>query len=373
MVKDFNKECMNLVSVIKGKNGYIISKNLYQSFIMSFAKYNYSINEERILIAIVNSLQDIIKDSINNIDNDIVVKMINSFDYIETDICISDLCESSRIIRYSELIDVCKSLSNKTITIEYKNKDTGDIINKNVNLLTGYIEFTNKHNIRVGINKDIALCLIDMSMGYNGYNMRYILRLKSSYSMRIFRFICNKAGSSVFCTSIESFINKLCLGDSYIRNSNNLYSLLKRITNDINSDYVGWDKKVRYRISKNIIYFDVANKNEDFDTHPNLKKKTNSDKISKTIERMEMLNGKNIIDMFRNLLYMDDKFISLNALSIQQFISIYILGTSKSDEAINRIHSIIENKGGAKCTKRKNAMAIINSYISVYMSKNDKI
>lgn len=362
----------NLVSVIKDSNGCIISKNLYQSFITSFAKYNYSINEERILISVINSLQEIIKDSVDNINNDIVIKMLGSFDYIEVDVCISDLCEHSRTIRSTELVDVCKSLSNKNIIIEYRDKKTNETIYKNVNLLNGYMEFTNQYNVRLGINKDIALCLVDMAMGYSSYNMKYILRLKSSYSMRIFRFICNKTGSSVFYISINSFIDKMCLSDSYIKYKNNLYSLLKRIVDDINSEHVGWDKKTRFHIENDVIHFDVASKNDDFDDAPVLKSKTNGDNVKKVISMMELTHGKDVINIFRKRLYMNDKIIAINRKSISQFIAIYINGTSEKDKVVNNIRFSIDSLNISSIqTKRKYIISMINAYISSYNKSNN--
>lgn len=348
-------------SEMKEISGNFINKNLYQSFITSFARYDYNINEEKILIAIVDSLQDIIKECIDIDSDELVSKMICSFESIDVDINVHGLFSNGSQIQYSLIDKAMLSLSKKDIVIEYVDKINGKDITKTVNLINGTIKIKNEHTIQVNVDKEVALCLIDISNGYKRFNLKYIMRMKSAYSMRIFKLISSNTGNDIFHCSIDTFKYKLCIDDKYSDNRN-LRRLMNRIIDDINSDYVGWDNEVKFRIKKNMIYFDVKKKKDEWDNVTNRK--------YKSIQSMENIYGKNIVDTFRDVFCMTDEFINKNESNIRLFIRIYILGTSQPEKAINSIAAIISQEE-SKISKMRKAMAIIKTYNEMF--KNNKV
>lgn len=348
-------------SETKGISGGFINKSLYQSFITSFARYDYSINEEKILIAIVDSLQEIIKECIDRDNDELVSKMICSFESIDVDINVHGLFSNGSQIQYSLIDKAMLSLSKKDIVIEYIDKINEKYITKTVNLINGTIKIKNEHTIQVNVDKEVALCLIDISNGYKKFNLKYIMRMKSAYSMRIFKLISSGIGNDIFHCEIDTFKYKLCIDDKYSDNRN-LRRLINRIINDINSDYVNWSNEVRCRIKNNIIYFDVKRKEDEWDVVTRKK--------HKSISIIENLYGKKIVNTFRNILCMTDDFIDKNESNIRLFIRIYILGTSQPERAINSIAAAISNEK-SRLLKMKKAMSIINKYNEMF--KNGEI
>jgi plasmid replication initiation protein len=151
--------------------------DLIQSYILTSAKYDYTVYEKRILYRIIELMQDYTAGKKLN-QKYSIRKTI--FDDIDITMPISAFMTEGDDSNYSRTKKALLSLNGKTV--EYKDKNTWAAYNlierPEIHYSGGYASFR--------ISPKIAKAFLDFSKGYSKYELVTAMNFVSSYSMRFY-------------------------------------------------------------------------------------------------------------------------------------------------------------------------------------------
>ena len=162
------------------------SKEITQSYLTTTAKYNFSVNEKRILYKIIEHTQYFLKGEKLN-------KKINIFEKLDENICKIQLpiadCFPTDNGNYVIVKDALKSLQSKTIEFEIKSRNGyywafGGLIFSPTFNEKGVMTFYMQNNV--------LETMYNFAGGYRQFNLDIAMGLSSVYSMRLYELIAGQ-------------------------------------------------------------------------------------------------------------------------------------------------------------------------------------
>lgn len=211
------------------------NKELIQSYTSVFSGYKSNIYEERLITKIVEWLQSHISGERLNCQ----VKF--KHDKLRLSVPIKELAQNDKNVKYKRIEDAIFDISRKQIT-RIKKLENGKkaIYSLNIVSSTGIIfgetdvdysetGFTVRNGIaELNFTEEFIDFMLDFTCGFRRYEMMYVYKLKSSYSVKMYRMISEQKTESKY--NLDWFKQMLGVdGDSYndIRNFRRLMSRIK--------------------------------------------------------------------------------------------------------------------------------------------------
>ncbi len=223
---------------LNGKGGFIMSRpikatksniNVFQSYVLTTARYNFSSDEKRILYRLVEFAQSTIKKATNGepIKNHLCPlyyqELINGD--VAFGIYIKDILNVSRDEfnnspkHYDRIKNAFKALAKKTIEWEDTEQQiwrcTPLVHNVVLQKKTGFVNFS--------ITDWFWDAILDFTKGYRKYELLTAMKLKSPYSMRFYELMSGQKKPIDY--TVEQIRNLFSLEEKYARPS----SIRKRI------------------------------------------------------------------------------------------------------------------------------------------------
>ena len=150
------------------------NKDVFQSYILTVAKYDFSTYEKRILYRLVEMAQKDVPQPLR--DNMRKVEPCG----VNITMPVADILKDETDKNYTKAIAAFKGLVEKTI--EYSDKETW--------LCTSIIEHPEIEKgsgiAKFHIYKPVWECILDFSKGYRKYELATAMSFKSVYSMRMY-------------------------------------------------------------------------------------------------------------------------------------------------------------------------------------------
>ena len=171
----------------------INNKDLIQSYILTTAKYNYSVYEKRILYRIIELMQEYTKGKLLNERYSITKTM---FDDIDVIMPISAFLKDEKDQNYTRTKKALLSLNRKII--QYEDKETWAAFN----LIERPVVHKMGDNISFRISPTIAKAFLDFSKGFSKYELKTAMSFKSEYSMRFYELLSEQKSPIIY--SIEN-------------------------------------------------------------------------------------------------------------------------------------------------------------------------
>ena len=163
----------------------IKNKEILQSYILTTAKYDYSVYEKRILYRIIEVLQELIVDKTLNQKYTLNITEQKDFDF---SIPLSSFLKNENDENYTRAKQALESLNNKVIKYEDENTwsiinliERPEIIKRNTNSIANF-----------RLHPHIAECFLDFSKGYKKYELIVAMQFESEYSMRFYELFSNQ-------------------------------------------------------------------------------------------------------------------------------------------------------------------------------------
>lgn len=161
----------------------IKNKEVLQSYILTTAKYDYSVYEKRILYRIIELNQSLIESKKLN-QNYSIEKDI--YDDVKYTLPISSFLNGEEDKNHTRIKNALKSLQRKVISYEDENeyKSDGIIFKVRINKYS--------HSVSFFITEWIYQTLMDFSKGYRKYELATAMKFESVYSMRFYELFSNQ-------------------------------------------------------------------------------------------------------------------------------------------------------------------------------------
>jgi len=184
----------------------ITNKEVLQSYILTTAKYDYSVYEKRILYRIIEILQFLIEGKKLNEKYSIQITTQNDYDF---QIPLSSILVNEKDENYTRIKNAFKSLQKKII--EYEDNKTW----LSLNLIERPEITKNGGNSYASfrVSPMIAECFMDFSKGFRKYELKVAMEFESEYSMRFYELLSNKKTPINY--SIENLKEIFGLGNKY--------------------------------------------------------------------------------------------------------------------------------------------------------------
>jgi len=158
----------------------VTNKDMIQSYILTTAKYDYSVYEKRILYRIIELMQDYTKGKkLNEKYN--VSKTI--FDDVDVVMPVSSFLKDQKDQNYTRVKEALLSLNNKVIKYE-DNKSWGAL-----NLIERPEVDKIGDCIKFRISPKIAKAFLDFSKGFSKYELETAMKFESIYAMRFYELL----------------------------------------------------------------------------------------------------------------------------------------------------------------------------------------
>lgn len=155
------------------------NREIIQSYIITAAKYNFSIDEKKVLSHLIEMMQPLIegKQLVGKVDQD----LWGTYHFVlPTNFFVDD--ES---IKYSRIKDALRSLNEKSF--EYEDDEGWQIIR-----LIEMPYLKKKGEVEFYLSKPLVDIFLNFTKGYSKYMLSVSLSFKSVYSMRLYELIANQ-------------------------------------------------------------------------------------------------------------------------------------------------------------------------------------
>ena len=184
----------------------VTNKDLIQSYILTTAKYDYSVYEKRILYRIVELMQEYTKGKKLN-EKYAISKTI--FDDIDIMMPISSFLKDEKDQNYSRTKEALLSLNKKII--QYEDDERWGAFN-----LIERPEVSKKgDNISFRISPTIAKAFLDFSKGFSKYELETAMQFESIYAMRFYELLSGQKTPIAY--SIDNLKIMFKLEDKYAK------------------------------------------------------------------------------------------------------------------------------------------------------------
>ena len=159
------------------------NKDIIQSYIITTAKYDFSVYEKRILYRIVEMNQELLEGKTLDASFKVSEDLFGDREYIMP---VSAFLKENDTTNYKEVKKAFLSLRNKVI--EYEDERTwrpiGIVERPKIDKYEGYVTFT--------IDRLIYNALLDFSKGYKKYELVTAMQFERVYAMRFYELMSNQ-------------------------------------------------------------------------------------------------------------------------------------------------------------------------------------
>lgn len=180
----------------------ITNKDVIQSYIMTTAKYDFSVDEKRILLRLVETWQHLLegKKLSGRIDKTL-------FGHYELEFPISYFVAEGQT-NYNRVKDALRALNEKKF--EYEDDKEWSIIRI---IEIPYIE--RREKVKFTLNSKIVDCFLNFTKGYRKFELETSLMFASIYSMRFYELLSGQKSPLIY--TIETLKEMFQIEDKYKR------------------------------------------------------------------------------------------------------------------------------------------------------------
>lgn len=182
----------------------VTNKDLIQSYILTTAKYDYSVYEKRILYRIIELMQEYTKGKSLNSRYSITKTM---FDDIDVVMPASAFLKDEKDQNYTRTKNALLSLNKKVI--QYEDHQSWGAFN----LIERPVIHKIGDNISFRISPTIAKAFLDFSKGFSKYELETAMSFKSEYSMRFYELLSGQKSPITY--SIDNLKIMFKIEDKY--------------------------------------------------------------------------------------------------------------------------------------------------------------
>lgn len=181
----------NYIFVIRSKFLYLPkyfnmnNKEIIQSYILTTAKYDYSVYEKRILYRIIEVLQKYILEK--SLDKKYNLNITDNGDY-DLSIPISSFLVNEKDENYTRIKKALENLNKKII--KYEDDNEWQIINLLERPKVQKKDLNSYATFR--LHPQIAECFLDFSKGFKKYELKIAMQFESIYAMRFYELFSNQ-------------------------------------------------------------------------------------------------------------------------------------------------------------------------------------
>jgi len=184
----------------------IRNKDLLQSYVLTTAKYDFSVYEKRIIYRIIEMLQQHTEGK--KLNKKYIID-VDLFGDAHLTIPISAFLKDERDKHYTEIKKALSSLENKRLT--YEDEKTWQIIRliekPKINKYESFVNFR--------LDSMIYHAFLDFSKGYRKYELKTAMQFDSVYAMRFYELISGQ--KTPICYSIEQLKEMFQISGKYQR------------------------------------------------------------------------------------------------------------------------------------------------------------
>jgi len=184
----------------------IRNKDLLQSYVLTTAKYNFSVYEKRIIYRIIEILQQYTEGKKLNKKYNIDIDL---FGDAHISIPISAFLKDDRDKHYTEIKKALTSLESKKMT--YEDEQNWQIIRliekPRINKYESFVVFR--------LDAMIYSAFLDFSKGYRKYELKTAMQFDSVYAMRFYELMSGQ--KTPLCYSIDQLKEMFQISDKYDR------------------------------------------------------------------------------------------------------------------------------------------------------------
>jgi len=184
----------------------INNKDVLQSYVLTAAKYSYSVHEKRILYRLVELAQSEIE-GLSFRAGDCKKIQHDLFGYVDIEMPVSSILVNEKDKNHTVAKRALESLSQKYLIYE------DDKVWEKINIvLSPKIE---KYNsiIRFKLEPKIWDCMLDFSKGYRKYELKTAMEFESEYSMRFYELLSGQ--KSPLSYSVEALKEMFQIQNKY--------------------------------------------------------------------------------------------------------------------------------------------------------------
>ncbi|MFV0212841.1 replication initiation protein [Empedobacter falsenii] len=164
----------------------INNKEVIQSYILTTAKYDYSVYEKRILYRIIEQLQSLIEGKELNKNYSMKEFSYDDMKLFKFTFPFSAFKKSEEDKNHAQIKKALLSLEKKGF--EYEDSETWETIN----ILYLPKVFKNKEYIGFTLREEIIQAFLDFSKGYKKYELKTAMEFESTFSMRFYELLSNQ-------------------------------------------------------------------------------------------------------------------------------------------------------------------------------------
>lgn len=154
------------------------SRDVIQSYVMTSAKYDFTIDEKRVLTRLVEMFQPLIMGK--KLEGKIHIDLFNNYHWI---LPIGKFIQDG--IKYSRIRDAFFSLNDKKFI--YKDNNVEEVIR-----IIEMPKIYKRGEIQFVLNPKIVECFLNMSKGYTKYELAVSLSFSCVYSVRLYELLSNQ-------------------------------------------------------------------------------------------------------------------------------------------------------------------------------------
>ncbi|MFV0185678.1 replication initiation protein [Empedobacter falsenii] len=158
----------------------INNKEILQSYILTTAKYDYSVYEKRILYKIIEQLQFLIEGKELNKNYSLKEFIHDDIKLFKFTFPFSAFKKNEEDKNHAQIKKALLSLAKKVF--EYETEETWETIN----ILYFPKVFKNKNYINFTLHEEIVEAFLDFSKGFKKYELKVAMEFESVYSMRFY-------------------------------------------------------------------------------------------------------------------------------------------------------------------------------------------
>lgn len=182
------------------------NKDVIQSYIITSARYDFSVYEKRILYRIVEANQEVLENK--KLSNKYIIDtdLFNTKSYLMP---ISSFLSGEDDKNHRRIKEAFRSLEDKSFMYEDEDIITSiRLIRKfEINKRSGFVRFS--------LDLPIYSALVDFSKGYKKYELQTAMRFESIYSMRFYELMSGQKDPIEF--KIETLKDMFSISDKYKR------------------------------------------------------------------------------------------------------------------------------------------------------------
>lgn len=187
----------------------INNKDLIQSYIITSARYDYSVPEKRILYRVIELLQQYTEGKTLNKKYSITKTIFND---VEIVMPVSAFLKDGEGNNHSEVKKALLSLNSKVIQVEDENTWQA------LNLVERPLLDKNKYTVSFRISPLIAHAFLDFSKGFSKYELETAMSFESTYAMRFYELLATQKNKITY--SIDKLKIMFQIEDKYIGKNN---------------------------------------------------------------------------------------------------------------------------------------------------------